>query len=84
MCLLWDVPGRSRRSNQPEGVPKVDEYEVEVGGIKHTMQLDKEDVERYGDRAKKAAKAPANKGGRAPANKAADAAPADDSNGPDA
>ena len=56
----------------------MDEYEVEIGGIKHTMQLDKDDVERYGDRAKKAAKAPANKGGRAPANKgAADAAPAD-------
>lgn len=55
----------------------MDEYEVEIGGIKHTMQLDKEDVERYGDRAKKAAKAPANKGGRAPANKAAETPPAD-------
>lgn len=58
----------------------MDEYEVEIGGIKHTMQLDKDDVERYGDRAKKAAKAPANKGGRAPANKAADA-PADGNDG---
>lgn len=55
----------------------MDEYEVEIGGISHTMQLDKEDVERYGDRAKKATKAPANKGGRAPANKAAETPPAD-------
>ena len=77
MCLLWDVPGRSRCPNERKGIPKMDEYEVEIGGIKHTMQLDKDDVERYGDRAKKAAKAPANKGGRAPANKAAETPPAD-------
>jgi hypothetical protein len=44
----------------------MDEYTVTINGIEHSMLLDKEDAERYGDDAKKsstAAKAstPANK-----------------------
>lgn len=38
-------------------------YEVEINGIKHTVQLDAEDAERYGEAAVevKAVKAPQNK-----------------------
>lgn len=45
----------------------MDEYEIEVNGIRFTLLLDPEDAERYGDAAKKLttstkqAKAPANK-----------------------
>lgn len=38
-------------------------YEVEINGLKHTLQLDAADAERYGDRAVEVKQAPA------PANK---------------
>lgn len=31
----------------------MDEYVVTINGVEHTMQLDAEDAERYGDNAKK-------------------------------
>lgn len=51
----------------------MDTYEVDVAGIKHTMQLDAEDAKRYGNRAKKVTVkgAPATKQAAAPANKSA-------------
>lgn len=41
------------------------EYEVEIGGVKHTLLLTPEDAERYGESATQA------KGAKAPANKSA-------------
>lgn len=49
----------------------VKQYEVEIGGVVHTLQLDAEDVKRYPGAKEvtaKAADAPANKA-RKPANK---------------
>jgi hypothetical protein len=42
---------------------KLEQYTVTINGIEHTMQLDPDDAERYGDAAVKASKSaqPANK-----------------------
>ena len=48
-------------------------YEVTINGVKHTLKLDQDDVDRYGDAAVKVdvKKAPANKGATKPATKTA-------------
>lgn len=50
---------------------ELEEYEIEVGGITHTVQLSPDDVERYGEAAKRVerkAAQPSNKSAQ-PANK---------------
>jgi hypothetical protein len=47
----------------------MDEYEIEINGVPHTVQLSDEDAKRYGDAATPTkGKQPANKS-RKPANK---------------
>lgn len=47
-------------------------YEVTINGVKHTLKLDQDDADRYGDAAVKVdtKKAPANKAAGAATNKA--------------
>jgi hypothetical protein len=50
----------------------MEEYTVTINGIDHTMLLEPEDAERYGDAAKKGASSTTNKSKSSPANKSRD------------